>query len=293
MSIELSLATAKTLPFQREPARKVHRTAPAANDELIHQTLPISRLKSESGHDRDFSPSMLAFVLGLHILTISTLVYQSTRQPVEMPQAEPAAMLVSLVSEPAIDPVHEIEEAPPEPVPVKPVVKRPKSVEQTLEPKLKIEPRTLPAEIPVQTPIEPIQETESIATADPVALEATNEPKPQTEPSLPTNSTVGKVVDPQPVVEPPRFGAAYLHNPPPKYPPASRRLGEEGRVMLRVLVSADGASASVEVESSSGFDRLDKAAIDAVRKWQFIPAKRDKKPIDAHVIVPIQFTLSN
>lgn len=162
-----------------------------------------------------------------------------------------------------------------------------------MEPKLKIEPRTLPAEIPVQTPIEPIQETESIATADPVALEATNEPKPQTEPSLPTNSTVEKVVDPQPVVEPPRFGAAYLHNPPPKYPPASRRLGEEGRVMLRVLVSADGASASVEVESSSGFDRLDKAAIDAVRKWQFIPAKRDKKPIDAHVIVPIQFTLSN
>ncbi len=92
-------------------------------------------------------------------------------------------------------------------------------------------------------------------------------------------------------IEPPRFGAAYLNNPAPDYPTASRRFSEQGLVLLRVLVSASGNTESVQVESSSGYSRLDQAAIKAVKMWSFIPAKRNNQPLSAYVLVPIKFSL--
>jgi protein TonB len=54
-------------------------------------------------------------------------------------------------------------------------------------------------------------------------------------------------------------------------------------------VSADGAPAEIEVRQSSGFERLDEAALQAVRQWRFVPAKRGSQNVAASVIVPIQF----
>jgi protein TonB len=71
-----------------------------------------------------------------------------------------------------------------------------------------------------------------------------------------------------------RFDAAYLQNPQPPYPSMSRRLGEEGKVLLKVRVLPDGNPASVDVEKSSSFGRLDEAARQAVARWRFVPAKR-------------------
>lgn len=95
---------------------------------------------------------------------------------------------------------------------------------------------------------------------------------------------------PEPV-EPPRFDMAYLRNPAPSYPPVSRRMGEQGRVILRVLVSARGDPEDVEVRTSSGSDRLDRAAMDAVRRWRFAPAHRGAEAIAAWALVPILFQL--
>ena len=89
----------------------------------------------------------------------------------------------------------------------------------------------------------------------------------------------------------PRFDADYLHNPRPVYPPMSRRMGEEGKVFLRVRVEADGRPSQVEIKTSSGSPRLDQAAEDAVRRWRFIPAKRGGEAVSAWVIVPISFNL--
>ena len=101
-----------------------------------------------------------------------------------------------------------------------------------------------------------------------------------------------KVVAPPPIeIVPPRFDAAYLDNPPPMYPSGAKRAGEEGRVLLRVLVSADGRAQTVEIAKSSGFDRLDDAAIDAVRRWRFVPARRGDANVAAHVNVPVAFAL--
>ena len=94
-----------------------------------------------------------------------------------------------------------------------------------------------------------------------------------------------------PAVTPARFEAAYLHNPRPDYPPLSRRLGEEGKVLLRVRVSREGQAAAVDLEKSSNFARLDEAARSVVAHWRFVPARRGDEAIDATVIVPIVFRL--
>jgi protein TonB len=90
---------------------------------------------------------------------------------------------------------------------------------------------------------------------------------------------------------PPSFGAAYLRNPPPRYPAEARRNGVEGTVMLRVWVAADGAATRVEIDRSSGHRALDDAALGAVKKWRFVPARRGDEAIEGLVTVPLVFRL--
>lgn len=90
----------------------------------------------------------------------------------------------------------------------------------------------------------------------------------------------------------PRFDAAYLNNPKPIYPPAARRRGETGTVTLRVLVSADGGAARVELKTSSGSPRLDRAAQEAVAQWKFVPARQGDVPVQSWVLVPVDFSLN-
>jgi protein TonB len=70
-------------------------------------------------------------------------------------------------------------------------------------------------------------------------------------------------------------------------------MGEEGKVLLRVLVTAEGAAKQVLLRTSSGSTALDDSAIAAVRKWRFIPAKLNGDAVDAWVQVPIVFKLDN
>lgn len=108
-------------------------------------------------------------------------------------------------------------------------------------------------------------------------------------PSAPATAAAA-APDPIPVA-PPRFDAAYLDNPAPAYPALARRQREEGRVMLRVLVGADGRAERVDIATSSGSERLDRAAQDAVRRWRFVAARRGGEAVAAYVSVPIVFSL--
>ncbi|MBA3930658.1 MAG: energy transducer TonB [Xanthomonas sp.] len=78
---------------------------------------------------------------------------------------------------------------------------------------------------------------------------------------------------------------------PPDYPPAAMRAGEQGTVMVRVEVGADGVPTSVEVAERSGSRDLDRAALAAVRQWRFQPAQRDGQPVAGAVTVPIDFKI--
>ena len=88
-----------------------------------------------------------------------------------------------------------------------------------------------------------------------------------------------------------RFDVDYLNNPKPAYPAMSRRLREEGVVVLKVHVRSDGTVATAIVDKRSGSTRLDEAALAAVKQWHFVPARRGSEPIDSWVLVPIEFEL--
>lgn len=86
------------------------------------------------------------------------------------------------------------------------------------------------------------------------------------------------------------FGdAQYLQNPKPPYPPISKLLGEQGKVLINVLVGDDGRAKDAKIHASSGFERLDDAALAVVRKWRFVPGMRAGIPESMWHVVPITF----
>lgn len=91
----------------------------------------------------------------------------------------------------------------------------------------------------------------------------------------------------------PSTQANYLNNPPPVYPPLSKRLGETGRVIVRLLVGIDGRATQARIERSSGFERLDQTALQTARDvWRYSPGTRDGVPEPMWVRVPIDFVLN-
>jgi len=139
----------------------------------------------------------------------------------------------------------------------------------------------------VRAPLAPaVQPTERASPKAPDVAPA--QPAPPSAAPAPTPPAPA----PEPVVTPPVGNAAYLHNPAPRYPEAAQEEGWEGRVVLRVHVDAAGHPVSVDLHASSGHEVLDKAALAAVRRWTFVPAKRGSTPIDGWVDVPLDFRLN-
>jgi len=79
----------------------------------------------------------------------------------------------------------------------------------------------------------------------------------------------------------------------PTYPPASRRAGEQGMGQFRVLVDEKGHPTDVQVLKSTGFPRLDQAAVEAIRKWAFKPAVQNSQPVQSWTRVQVAFQLKN
>ncbi|MEM5769249.1 MAG: TonB family protein [Bacillota bacterium] len=77
----------------------------------------------------------------------------------------------------------------------------------------------------------------------------------------------------------------------PAYPTEARVKGWEGRVILGITVSEAGSVAAVYVRSSSGYEILDNAAIEAAQKWRFMPVQKSGKPVSSYIAVPISFQL--
>lgn len=144
------------------------------------------------------------------------------------------------------------------------------------------------APAPAPRPVAPIQAPTPNA---PVAAEA-QPPAPPAPLAAGAPATPAAEAPAAPArVELPSTSAGYLQNPPPSYPPASRRAGEQGKVVVRVLIGADGVAREAELRQSSGFDRLDQAALETVRKWRYVPGKRNGVPEAMWFNVPINFVL--
>lgn len=116
---------------------------------------------------------------------------------------------------------------------------------------------------------------------------------PMPDAQLIPKPAAGASASTRPSMSAPRFDAAYLNNPAPAYPSLSRRLGEEGRAVLRVFVAPDGRPREVHLQTSSGYARLDHAAQQAVAQWRFVPARRGQEAVGAWVLVPVSFNLAD
>ena len=211
-------------------------------------------------HERTTKSGTLAggaIAVALHVVIILIALQFD---PVRSAITAAAPIMVRLVSP---VPVVEKRPEPPKPLPVKPRVQKPKPV----------------ARPPITTAI----------TAAPAPVVAPVQP-PTPLPPIEAPSAPVAAAPPAPVI-PPNFNADYLNNPPPAYPALSRRMGEEGKVVLRVFVNEQGLPAKVELRTSSGFDRLDSVAQETVRHWKFVPARRGDHPVAAWVLVPISFSL--
>jgi protein TonB len=150
--------------------------------------------------------------------------------------------------------------------------------------------RTLP--LPVMKPPEiRIPTPPPIETIVMVRVEEKPEPAPVMPAPVAVKAVAAPVAPPPPAVEPPRGDLAYLNNPSPVYPVFAKRAREQGVVMLRVRVDAAGKVEGIELHKSSGSERLDDAALAAVRRWRFVPARMGDRTVAGVAIVPIHFQL--
>lgn len=94
------------------------------------------------------------------------------------------------------------------------------------------------------------------------------------------------------VTVPPSSNAAYLANTPPDYPVMSRRLREQGKVLVRVLIGADGSPVDAQIKHSSGFGRLDHTAVDTAMRWRYVPGRRNGVAEAMWFDIPFHFSLT-
>lgn len=218
--------------------------------------------------------TIVVAVVGLHVLVLWALQTGLRHHTAE--SVTPAEILVELWS--------------PQPK----AAARPAPAPKTPAPKLAAQPHatlptpSLPTVAPATTPTAsapaPIA-TNSIAS-DPSNTKTSSQNGSETR-----GTTGATAVAASPRIELPSSDADYLNNPKPPYPALSKRMGEQGKVLVRTLIGTDGRAQEVQLHQSSGFERLDQAALKAAREWRYVPGKRDGVPQAMWFNVPFSFQL--
>lgn len=189
------------------------------------------------------------------------------------------ALLVGLVTMDVVS--LKLPEAPPMQVDLIPSAPPPSPSEPVVQPQLEvippvIVPPTLDILPPRESPVQAVVAETPPPVSQPVAAATPAPPAPAARPSAVTVSDLATTM---------------ISAVPPRYPVESRRLKEEGTVVLLLTVGIDGRVADIRVSRSSGSDRLDTAALSAVRKWRWAPTVRNGQPVPVQGIVEIPFVL--
>ncbi|MFJ4157774.1 energy transducer TonB [Pseudomonas sp. NPDC089752] len=231
--------------------------------------LPLGQLRLQrtpvSGLKRRDKLALGLLVLALHGAAAYWVSQSPTPElPVVPPQIPPMTIEFAAPAPPVLQ--------PPPPAPAPPVVEPPPPVVDELAAKPKPKPKPVPKPVAKQPP--------------------KPQPKPVEAPP-PAPAPVAAPAPPAPPapVTPPSANAAYLKNPAPEYPQMALRRGWEGTVLLRVEVLPSGKPGQIQVQKSSGRDALDAAALAAVKRWSFVPAKQGDVAQAGWVSVPIDFKL--
>ena len=208
-------------------------------------------------------------VVLFHVAALWALQTGLLRRAVEI--IVPAEILSEIIT----PPVPKVE--PPPPAPPPPPVRQPVR-------KVELAPPPMPVAIADATPA-PNAPTGVVAPQPPAApIAAPVNVAAAPSPPAPSPPAPAKV-------ELPSSDADYLQNPKPAYPPISKRMGEQGKVVVRVLIGLAGTAQRAEIRQSSGYDRLDQAALATVQRWRYVPGKRAGVPEAMWFNVPINFVL--
>lgn len=222
---------------------------------------------------------LLALVLEAGILAV--LAVWMRISPVPRPVLTPP-MMVQLAAWPQPS-------AAPRPAPRKPVAR---TTAPTPRKSVPVPPKVAPKPLErrVKAPIPSLP-------AAPSALAVPAASSTSSRTAVPATSAAGTAALPPAPPAPPAETRpsipAYAHNPAPDYPQSARWEGEEGTVLLRVLVNGSGLPEKITVARSSGYTSLDRAAEKAVQQWRFTPGTRDGKPVAMQVEIPIRFRLTD
>ncbi|MDD5461770.1 MAG: energy transducer TonB [Methylococcales bacterium] len=258
--------------------------SPVANTYFL-ENRPV--LVANTAHHKAASPNdcswtALGLVFCAHLAAFAVLRPQSQSLPIE---TIPEPIMVSFLSVPQTK-TQKFEPPPNLKQKIQKAVTPKTTQKKVIKTQVKHTPTVhkMPASKPIvarnQSLTPPVEQTPAPVT------EANSQPIAST-----AATKVSKPADNAQSYQSPSFNAAYLNNPAPDYPSLSRRLGEQGKVLLHVQVTADGAAGSVSLQASSGSSRLDQAALSAVKQWRFVPAKRGGQTVSASVVVPVSFSL--
>jgi len=228
-------------------------------------------------------PLAVAFVAVLTALLHGLLLvwYLNRPAPPVVTEAMPLPMIDIALAAPASTPAKSI--TPPEPP--KPIIK---PAEKQAKPKPVVKPKAK-SEIKKKIVKPETKQNETPPPAAPALSQSAQVAPAPPSPAAPTESKTQST----PVAKdiPANANAAYLNNPKPNYPRMARQRHWEGRVVLRVFVTADGHCGDLSVQRSSGHEALDEAAMDAVKQWRFVPGKHGDSAVASWVNVPIEFSL--
>ncbi|OJW85479.1 MAG: energy transducer TonB [Thiobacillus sp. 65-1402] len=219
----------------------------------------------------------LLTVLALH----GGVLYALWSARVIPPPTEAVTLFVNFINPPPPQPAPRV--IPPPPPPPRPVKRE--------APPPKPPHYHLATEAPVTSPqeaVEPLPPPEPVVEPPPVAapapVQAPSPPAPPAPPPAPPKPA-------GPVTLAAELAVSCPERRPPVYPPMSRRLGETGKVVLRVELDESGRVSAAQVASSSGSARLDAAALAAVKSWRCTPAQRDGQAVRSVATQPFNFTL--
>ena len=180
-------------------------------------------------------------------------------------------------------------EAPvlPPPAPAEPEQVEP-PVEPVMAPEAVPEPTPQPEAIPAAPPPPIVAETPPPQPLPPEAP-APDTPPPSVNLAEGVAGPAAKLMDPGRIVLP---AQADTHNLAPIYPVDSTRRREQGQVVLRLHIDADGLVGTVDIIESSGFPRLDEAAQTQLKIWKFKPARREGVAVADTLEIGINFRLN-
>ncbi|MFC6298096.1 TonB family protein [Pseudomonas sp. CCM 7893] len=262
-----------------DEVKHIERPTSLLGAEPLQQWTRIPHVPNASQPGGLSKPHMLLLIGVVALLHVCAwwVFQQPKATPVVTPPEIPE-MTVELTS-----PAPPVEEPPPPPPPPEPTATQ-EDEDAVKEPPPK----------PVEKP-KPIEKPKPVVKPKPVQKPQPPKPIPQASlaPAAPVTPTpVAPAVAPGPVKETAAVsGLASLGNPPPEYPSLALRRNWEGSVGLRIKVLPNGRAGSVEVIKSSGKQVLDDAAVEAVRNWKFVPAKRGDTPIEGFATQTIGFKL--